>query len=230
MTIARRDSEKYSTEKYERPSVTVDVLVFTIVGDELKILLVKRAAWPYENFWALPGGFVQMNESLEQAAIRELREETGVSDVYLEQLYTFGDPGRDPRTRVITVAYIVLITADALELKAGSDAGEAQWFPVKKIPALAFDHQKIVEYGLNRLRSKLEYSNISYRLLSTEFRLSELQKVYEVILDRQLDKRNFRKKILSLGLLEATGEKEISGAHRPAMLYRFNKKEIVFFD
>jgi 8-oxo-dGTP diphosphatase len=236
MTLSNSSSETYDLKSYDKPSVTVDVLVFTITGDELKVLLVKRGSWPYENYWALPGGFVKMNESLEAAAIRELEEESGVKDVYLEQLYTFGDPDRDPRTRVITVAYIVLINSDDLKLRASTDVRDAQWFSIKKLPDLAFDHKKIVEYGLNRLRSKLGYSNIAYGLLPPEFRLSELQKVYEIILDRPLDKRNFRKKILSLTvsrdeyLLEATGEREISGAHRPAMLYRFNKKEIVFFD
>jgi len=230
MTIQNSSSEKYNLEKYEKPSVTVDLLIFTILDSELRILLVKRAAWPYENSWAIPGGFVRMDESLENAAKRELHEETGVTDVYLEQLYTFGEPDRDPRTRVITVAYIALIDSESRTLRASSDVSEAQWFSVKKLPALAFDHSTIVEYGLNRLRSKLEYSNIAYGLLPTEFRLSELQRVYEVILDRPIDKRNFRKKILSLGFLDSTGEKEISGAHRPAMLYRFNKKEIVFFE
>jgi len=230
MTIQNSSSEKYNLEKYEKPSVTVDLLIFTILDSELRILLVKRAAWPYENSWAIPGGFVRMDESLENAAKRELHEETGVTDVYLEQLYTFGEPDRDPRTRVITVAYIALIDSESRTLRASSDVSEAQWFSVKKLPALAFDHSTIVEYGLNRLRSKLEYSNIAYGLLPTEFRLSELQRVYEVILDRPIDKRNFRKKILSLGFLDSTGEKEISGAHRPAMLYRFNKKEIIFFE
>ncbi len=230
MTIQNSSSEKYNLEKYQKPSVTVDLLIFTILDSELRILLVKRASWPYENSWAIPGGFVRMDESLEDAAKRELHEETGVTDLYLEQLYTFGEPDRDPRTRVITVAYIALIDNESRTLRASSDASEAQWFPVKKLPTLAFDHSTIVEYGLNRLRSKLEYSNIAYGLLPTEFRLSELQRVYEVILDRPIDKRNFRKKILSLGFLDSTGEKEISGAHRPAMLYRFNKKEIVFFE
>jgi 8-oxo-dGTP diphosphatase len=230
MTLSKTSSEVQRLEKYDKPSVTVDVLIFTIIKDKLKILLVRRGQPPFEGFWALPGGFVKKDESLEEAALRELKEEAGVTDVYLEQLYTFGDPHRDPRTRVITVAYFALMTSDTLQLKASTDASDAQWHPVKNLPPLAFDHHKIVEYGLHRLRSKLEYSNIAYGLLPAEFRLSELQKVYEVIMDRLLDKRNFRKKILSLGLLEATGEKEISGAHRPAMLYRFNKKEIVFFD
>lgn len=220
----------YDASKFERPSVTVDVLVFTIQENELKLLLVKRGVEPFKNMWALPGGFVKMNESLDSAARRELGEETGVKEVYLEQLYSFGEPKRDPRTRVITVAYYALIPSEMLQLQASTDTTDAQWFAIKSLPPLAFDHKEIVSVGRDRLKSKLGYSSVAMGLLPKEFRLSELQKVYEVILDHGVDKRNFRKKMLSLDLLESTGKKEIEGAHRPAMLYRFNTKNVVVFD
>lgn len=216
--------------KYEKPAVTVDVLLFTILEDDLKLLLIERGGEPFKGRWALPGGFVHIDESLDTAALRELREETGVEDVYMEQLYSFGDPNRDPRMRVITVSYMALIDSSRIKLQAATDASDAGWFSVKKLPPVAFDHGEIVRTGLQRLRAKLQYSNIVYAILPPEFRLSELQRVYEVILDTTLDKRNFRKKMLSLNLLEETVEREISGAHRPAMLYRFKEKDLEFFD
>lgn len=222
--------ENYDPSKYEHPSVTVDVLIFTIQENELKIVLVKRGLEPFKDMWALPGGFVQIDESLDVAAKRELMQETGVKDVYLEQLYTFGDPQRDPRTRVITVAYFALIPDGRVQLTAATDVKEAEWFTINKLPSLAFDHQQIVSYALDRLKSKIEYTNIVYGLLPKQFRLSQLQKVYEIILGKELDKRNFRKKMLSLGLLKSTGKKEAEGAHRPAQLYEFKKREVVFFD
>ncbi len=212
----------YDPSKYERPSVTVDIVIFTIRDNDLKVLLIKRKLPPYQNFWAIPGGFVKIDESLEEAAFRELKEETGVLDVYLEQLYTFGDPGRDPRTRVITVAYFALINSEKLELYASTDAEEVRWYSTKELPSLAFDHSKIMDYAITRLRYKLEYTSAGFQLLPEEFTLSELQKVYEVILDKTLDKRNFRKKILSLNILEDTGKKIMKTLHRPARLYRFS--------
>lgn len=222
--------ENYNLNDYQCPSVTVDILVFTIEASELKVLLIKRAVEPFKDEWALPGGFIKMDESLESAAIRELVQETGVKNVYMEQLYTFGDVGRDPRSRVITVAYFALVPSAKLDLKASTDAKDVAWFSIKKMPKLAFDHKKIIDYATNRLMSKIEYSNIAYGLLPIKFRLSELQKVYEVILNKKMDKRNFRKWILSLGLLETTGEKDVDGAHRPAELFRFKKREPIFFD
>lgn len=223
------DTGKYDSSEYEHPSVTVDVLIFTIQDNDLKIILIKRGIEPFKEMWAIPGGFVNINESLEDAAVRELVQETGVKDVYLEQLYTFGDPKRDPRTRVITVAYFAFISSTNVELSPSTDAKQAKWFSVKIMPELAFDHKKIIEYALERVRNKIEYSNIVYGLLSKQFCLSDLQKVYEIILDKKLDKRNFRKKILTLGLLKSTGKKETEGAHRPAELYEFKKREVIFF-
>lgn len=212
----------YDPSKYDRPSVTVDVVMMSLRQRDLQVLLVKRRSWPYEGMWAIPGGFINMDESLEAAAKRELQEETGVQDVYLEQLYTFGDPGRDPRTRVITVVYFALLDADRLHVKAADDAVDVGWFSVYHLPPLAFDHSKILQYTLNRLRGKLDYTTIAFNLLPEQFTLRELQRVYEIILHRKLDKRNFRKKILSTGILEDTGAKKMEGTHRPARLYRFN--------
>lgn len=218
------------SDRFKRPSVAVDVLIFTVSGKKLKIILVKRGVDPFRGIWALPGGFVGIDESLETAAKRELMQETGVQDIYLEQLYTFGDPDRDPRERVITAAYFALIPSERIKLHATTDVTDAAWFSVDDLPKLAFDHKKIINLGIERLKSKIGYSNIVYGLLPNKFRLSELQGVYEVILGQVLDKRNFRKRMLSLGLLKTTGEKEIEGAHRPAMLYQFKRKEVVLFD
>jgi 8-oxo-dGTP diphosphatase len=212
----------YDASKYERPSVTVDVVMMSLRQRDLQVLLVKRRSWPYEGMWAIPGGFVQMDESLETAAKRELQEETGVHDVYLEQLYTFGDPGRDPRTRVITVVYFALLASELLQVRAADDAADVNWFSMYNLPPLAFDHAQILEYALNRLRGKLDYTRIAFNLLPEQFTLRELQRVYEIILHRKLDKRNFRKKVLSTGILEDTGAKKMEGTHRPARLYRFN--------
>lgn len=212
----------YDASKYERPSVTVDVVMMSLRQRDLQVLLIKRRSWPYEGMWAIPGGFVNINESLVDAAKRELQEETGVQDVYLEQLYTFGDPGRDPRTRVITVVYFALLDSARLQVRAADDAVDVGWFSVYHLPELAFDHANILDYALNRLRGKLEYTTIAFNLLPEQFTLRELQRVYEIILHKKLDKRNFRKKILSTGILEDTGAKKMEGTHRPARLYRFN--------
>jgi 8-oxo-dGTP diphosphatase len=208
---------------FEHPLVTVDLIVFTVRDRELKLLLIERADPPFQGMWALPGGFVRANESIDETARRELEEETGVSDIFLEQLYTFGEPERDPRARVITVAYFAIIASDRRVLRASADAADARWFSVAGLPDLAFDHARIVEYAVERLRNKLEYTTVGFQLLPVEFTLSELQHIYEVILDKQLDKRNFRKKILSLDVIQETGRTKMDGVHRPARLYRFSE-------
>lgn len=218
----KEDARNYDASKYERPSVTVDVVMMSLRQRVLQVLLVKRRSWPFEGMWAIPGGFVNIDESLEAAAKRELQEETSVEDVYLEQLYTFGDPGRDPRTRVITVVYFALLDSERLQVRAASDAADVGWFSVYDLPPLAFDHAKILDYALNRLRGKLDYTTIAFSLLPEQFTLRELQRVYEIIQNKRLDKRNFRKKILATGILEDTGAKKMEGTHRPARLYRFN--------
>src|SRR6476661_4726767 len=199
--------------------VTVDIVIFTIQQGVLKVLLVKRAIAPFVGKFAIPGGFVLEDEDLEQAALRELKEETGVSDVYLEQLYSFGDPKRDPRGRVVTIAYFALISADRT-LEAGTDAAEAAWYPIDELPTLAFDHATILNYALERLRNKLEYTTVGFQLLPEKFTLTELQAVYEAILGRNLDKRNFRRKMSVLKILKPLREYR-RGGQRPAQLYRF---------
>ncbi len=203
------------------PAVTVDIVIFTIQDDDLKVLLVRRKNPPFKNKWAIPGGFVRYEEPLEDAALRELYEETGVRDVFIEQLFTFGDPKRDPRMRVITVAYYALISSENLVVRPDSDVSDVRWFSTYKLPSLGFDHDRILSYALNRLRNKIMYTNIAFQLMPEKFTLTELQNAYEVILEKSLDKRNFRKKIISSHLLEKTDEKRVDGRHRPAMLYRF---------
>jgi 8-oxo-dGTP diphosphatase len=219
----------------EHPSVAVDVVIFSLrpkpphvdhpCDVDLQVLLIRRGAPPYKNMWAIPGGFVLMDESLENAARRELEEETGVTDVWLEQLFTFGAPERDPRTRVISVTYYALVSADKIDPHAGSDAAEAAWHSMYALPPLAFDHQKILDYALKRLRYKLEYTAAAFELLTEEFTLRELQDAYMVILDDYtLDKANFRKKLQREGqeVVEATGRYRETGG-RPAELYRFRE-------
>ena len=206
------------------PAVTVDVVMLTLHQDQLQVLLIKRDVTPFRGRWAIPGGFVHVDESLENAARRELKEETGVTDVYLEQLFTFGEPKRDPRGRVITVAYIALLSAP-LTVRAASDAREARWWSVSELPPLAFDHTQIVNYALMRLRYKLEYSAVGFRLLPDSFTLSELQKAYEIILNEPLDKRNFRRRIIEAKVIEPLAEIR-TGEGRPARLYRFRSDAV----
>ena len=207
-------------EDYARPSVTADVIIFTLCNNDLQVLLVERKYSPFEGMWAIPGGFVDIDEALEEAALRELEEETGVRDVYLEQLYTFGDVDRDPRGRVITVAYFALVPAAAIAPRASSDAAKACWWSVYDLPPLAFDHANVLSYALQRLRYKLEYTAVGFELLPDVFTLSELQAAYEVVLGEKLDKRNFRRKILGAEVIEDIDEYR-SGEGRPAKLYRF---------
>ncbi len=217
----------YDVSQYDRPSVTVDVVIFTILEEQLKVLLIQRKGWPFKGMWAIPGGFVQMDESLETAAYRELAEETGVTsqEVYLEQLYTFGQPNRDPRTRVITVAYFALVGPDKLNPTAASDAAEVGWFSVYTPPQLAFDHADILHYALTRLRYKLEYSAVGFQLLPETFTLRELQDAYETVLGAKLDKGNFRSKLRKTDVVEPVdGYRETGG--RPARLYRFKEDAV----
>jgi 8-oxo-dGTP diphosphatase len=205
--------------------VTVDVVIFALRDGELQVLLIQRGVPPFEGQWALPGGFVRDGESVDAAARRELEEETGVRDVYLEQLYTFGEPRRDPRGRVITVAYYALVTSDALPLVAGTDAGAVRWAPARRHPRLAFDHEAILSYALERLVNKLEYTTVGFKLLPKKFTLRHLQRVYEAVLGRSLDKRNFRRKMALLGILKPLEEWVQEGPSRPAQLYRFSAKQ-----
>lgn len=275
----------YDASKYERPSVTVDMLVFTVTDEEkesyrklpekvLKLLMIKRGDHPYIGQWALPGGFVDINESLDEAVLRELKEETGIGDIFMEQLYTWGDTDRDPRTRVISTSYITLVDSSLLDIKASDDADDAKWFTVSiklcgeqrtsnekgyiherqyklnlsnneddiyaivktvktvegkltriertvvESKGIAFDHAKIIQYGIERLRNKIEYTDIAFNLMPEVFTLTELQKVYEIILDRELLKANFRRKIAPM--VVETGKYTKDAGHRPSKLYRFN--------
>lgn len=275
----------YNPDKYKKPSVTVDMVLFTVADEEkknyrklpdkaLKVLMVKRGNHPYIGQWALPGGFVSVDESLDMAALRELKEETNIDNVYMEQLYTWGDVDRDPRTRVIDCSYMSLLDTSRLDIKAGDDADDARWFTVKnsileqkktatergyslqeifrldltggneKLYALikvtktvedrvtridrqvmesngiAFDHGKIIQYGIERLRNKIKYTDIAFNLMNEYFSLTELQQVYEIILDKELLKAGFRRKILRM-VIETNRQTRDAG-HRPSKLYRFN--------
>ncbi len=199
--------------------VTVDIVLFTIIDRKLQVLLIRRLAEPFRGSYALPGGFVLENESVDAAAHRELQEETGVEKVFLEQLYTFGEPKRDPRGRVITVAYYALV-ANSHILRSGTDAADAAWFSLEELPELAFDHQSIIEHAQLRIRGKLDYSNVGFELLPEKFTLTELQLVHESIIGESLDKRNFRRKILQQEIIEPSNEFRKTG-RKPAQLYRF---------
>jgi 8-oxo-dGTP diphosphatase len=207
-----------SPSSFPRYAVTADVVIFSLQEGILKVLLIRRGRAPFAGKWALPGGFVEPDESLEGAACRELEEETGVRDVYIEQLYTFGEPGRDPRGRTITVSYIALVPAGVAG-RAGDDAAEAAWHSVAALPELAFDHRQIVDYALQRLRYKLEYTSVGFELLPDEFTLGQLQAAYEIVLGERLDKRNFRRRILESGILDEVGRKTEAAHGRPALLY-----------
>ncbi|WP_313129573.1 NUDIX hydrolase [Anaerocolumna sp.] len=275
----------YNPNKYERPSVTVDMLIFTVTDEEkenyrklpekvLRLLMIKRGDHPYIGQWALPGGFVHMDESLDEAALRELKEETNIDNIYMEQLYTWGDVGRDPRTRVISASYMSLVDSSTLNIKASDDADDAKWFTVScrlyqeqktvteqgyilqklfklnlsndennlsaivktiktvegkvtkverevvESNGIAFDHAKIIEYGIERLRSKIEYTDIAFNLMPELFTLTEFQKVYEVILDTELLKANFRRKTANMVI--ESNEYTKNAGHRPSKLFRFN--------
>jgi 8-oxo-dGTP diphosphatase len=213
----------YSYE-FARPALTVDIVVFGLDAEDLKVMLIQRDLPPFEGQWALPGGFVRVEETLDDAARRELVEETGLKDIYLEQLYTFGAIERDSRERVVTVAYYALVNLEGHDVQASTDARNAVWFPVSDLPELAFDHHTILNVAHERLRGKVRYQPIGFELLPDRFTLRQLQHLYEVILDRELDKRNFRKKVLAMEIVKETKEIEKDVAHRAARLYRFDKR------
>ncbi len=275
----------YDASRFERPSVTVDMLIFTVTDEEkknyrklpekvLRLLMIKRGDHPYIGQWALPGGFVQMDESLDEAALRELKEETNIGKIYMEQLYTWGDVNRDPRTRVISTSYMSLVDSSALSIKASDDADDAKWFTVScrlyqehktvndkgyvlqrlfklslsndendlsaivkiiktvegkvtkverevvESNGIAFDHAKVIEYAIERLRSKIEYTDIAFNLMPELFTLTQLQQVYEVILDTELLKANFRRKTADMVI--ETNKYTKDAGHRPSKLFRFN--------
>ncbi|MEK6249004.1 MAG: NUDIX hydrolase, partial [Planctomycetales bacterium] len=197
----------YSYE-YPRAALTVDCVVFALDEEDLQVLLIQRDLPPFEGRWALPGGFMRLDEALEESARRELQEETGIENVYLEQLFTIGELDRDPRERVVTVAYYGLVKLSDHKVQAATDAREAAWFAVDDVPQLAFDHKKILKMAHERLRGKVRYQPIVFELLPAKFTLRQIQHLYEVVLDRPLDKRNFRKKILSMDIMVELDEVE----------------------
>ncbi len=211
--------------EFPRAALTVDCVVFGLDEDDLKVALIQRDLPPMEGRWALPGGFVRLEETLDEAARRELREETGIENVYLEQLYTFGALDRDSRERVVTVAYYALVKLSDHRVQAATDARNAAWFAVDDTPTLAFDHRQILKMAHERLRGKVRYQPIGFELLPAKFTLRQIQHLYEVVLDRPLDKRNFRKKILSMGILVELDEVEKDVAHRAARLYKFDRRK-----
>ena len=212
------------TYEYPRPAVTVDCVIFGWQPmEKLKFLLIERAHEPYAGCWALPGGFVDIEEDIDTAARRELQEETGVTDVFIEQLYTFGAPERDSRGRTISVAYYALVNLNEHQPVADSDAAQVAWFGLEELPSLAFDHALIVQTAITRLRGKVRYQPIGFELLPPQFTLSELQLLYETILDKPLNKRNFRSKLLKMNILAQKGQ-QIEVAHRPATLYSFEEE------
>ena len=215
-----------------RVLMATDIAVFAFMDGKLQVLLVRRKFEPGIGKWALPGGFVREDENLEESALRELHEETGLKQsAYLEQLYTFGDVDRDPRGRVISVAYIHLVNhPEKIKLSASDDAAEAKWFDVNKLPELSFgkSHEEIIQYAWQRLKWKFEYSNVALTMLPDTFSLSDVQKVYEAVYHKKIDKRNFRKKILSLDLVDPVDEvKQELG--RPAQLYKASTKKLKIF-
>jgi 8-oxo-dGTP diphosphatase len=213
------------TYDYPRPALTVDCVVFGLDETDLKVLLIQRKLTPFQHTWALPGGFVRIDETLDDGARRELEEEAGVTDVYLEQLYTFGALDRDPRDRVVTVAYYALAKLSDHRIRAATDAMGVGWFGLDDLPKLAFDHTEIVTSAHERLRGKVRYAPVGFELLPPRFSLTQLQRMYEIILGTDLDKRNFRKKILAMDLLVETDEFEQGVRHRAARLYRFDRRK-----
>lgn len=214
------------TYQFPRPALTVDCVIFGFTTGTLEALLIRRGIEPFIYKWALPGGFVHENEDIEAAARRELLEETSIKDVFLEQLCTIGTPGRDPRGHVVTVAHYALVRPEQHPPKGDTDAAEAAWFPIEKLPPLAFDHSAILNTALTRLRGKIRYQPIGFELLPKHFTLTEIQSLYEAILGHEIDKRNFRKKLLSFDFLIPL-DSYSRGSHRPARLHRFDKRKYI---
>lgn len=204
--------------------ISVDAVVFGYESGTISVLLIKRKYDPFKGKWAIPGGFVLNHESLEEAVERELQEETGIQINYLEQLYSFGNPLRDPRGRVVSVAYFALVRPNTFKIFASTDAELAQWFNINELPELSFDHKEILDKAIQRLQSKITYEPLGFELLDKKFPFSDLEKLYTTLLGRDIDRRNFRKKIMGLNVLDELDEKVLKGSGRPANLFRFNKK------
>lgn len=216
--------KKSTQSEFFNPGVTVDVVIFTIEDGQLKILLILRADEPFRNAYALPGGFVHKGETTRDAATRVLRDKGGVDTVYMEQLYTFDEVKRDPRGQILSVTYFTLVPREEIHIHTHSKTENPSFIGIKRLPKLAFDHSDIISYAIKRLADKVRYSNVIYSLLPRYFTLTELQKTYETILDKKIDKRNFRKKFLELDLISPTKKKRVGMRQRPALLYTFKQK------
>lgn len=211
------------TYEYPRPSVTTDCVIFGYDGNNLKVLLVQRGIEPYKGQWAFPGGFLQMTETASECAKRELKEETGLENAYMEQFHTFSDVERDPRGRVITIAYLALVKI--ADVEGGDDAARAEWFPLSEIPQLAFDHDRILRMAFIKLKERMHFEPVGFELLPETFKLPELQNLYEAILEVHFDRANFAKKMLAMDILDETGERAPDASRRIPKMYRFNKKK-----
>lgn len=207
--------------KYPHPSVTTDCVIFGFDGNELKVLLIERGIEPYKGKWAFPGGFMKMDESAKQGALRELQEETGLTGAYIKQFHTFTEPDRDPRERVITIAYYALVKMQ--DVAGGDDAAQARWFSMDDVPSLAFDHDRILRMAQLELRRQIHFEPIGFELLPEKFTMTELQQLYEAILDVKFDRRNFYKKMVHLGLLTQLDETDSVPKKKNAFLYKFNR-------
>lgn len=222
--------KKIVNKKYTVPVVATDVVIFTLINSKLHVLLIQMKRDHYLGMWAAPGGLVQKDESLDAASMRHVVDKTGIKKLHIEQLYTFGDPERDPFGRVVSVAYMALLPSDKVSVYTTEEYSAIRWFPVSDMPRLAYDHANIIQKAQNRLISKLAYSNIAYGLLPKQFPLSQLREVYEIILGKKIDKRNFSKKIFTLDIVKETGKYQEGAAHRPSKLYTFKKKKYQICD
>ena len=211
------------TYDYPRPAVTTDCVIFGYDGKELKVLLIERGIEPFKGSWAFPGGFLNMDEDALAGARRELKEETGLEDAFIEQFHTFSEPGRDPRGRVITIAHYALVKIQ--EVEGGDDAAQARWFPIGEVPPLAFDHDRILRMAMSRLKERIHFEPVGFELLPDVFTMPQLQNLYEAILEVHFDRRNFASKMLKLGILEDTGDRPAGASSRIPVSYRFNKEK-----
>lgn len=211
------------TYDYPRPEVTTDCVIFGYDGKELKVLLIERGIEPFKGCWAFPGGFLNMDEDALAGARRELKEETGLEDAFIEQFHTFSEPGRDPRGRVITIAHYALVKIQ--EVEGGDDAAQARWFPIEEVPPLAFDHDRILRMAMSRLKERIHFEPVGFELLPDVFTMPQLQNLYEAILEVHFDRRNFASKMLKLGILEDTGDRPAGASSRIPVSYRFNKEK-----
>lgn len=225
------ESKPRDLKNIEKPAVSVTVLIFSINNDKLETVLINRVREPFLGSWSLPGDILPIDMDPKDFAREVLHDKTGIRDVFLEQLYTFGNPKRDPRGRVITISYFALLPHNSVDLTKAPNALHAKWIPIEDLPErLAFDHLEIIHYGIERLKSKVEYSNIANSLVPEKFRISELQRIYEIILGKRIDKRNFRKKMISMGIVKVTNDIYREGNHRPARLFKFATRELIEFN